>query len=55
MVGYLLVLTTQVTAEKAQLTSRFLMRKMAEYEALRAEIESLHVEAKSPAIGGVGG
>jgi len=50
--GYIYVLTPQGIAEKAQLTSRFLRRKMAEYEALRAEIESLHAEAKSQAIGG---
>jgi EPS-associated MarR family transcriptional regulator len=53
--GYIYVLTPQGIAEKAQLTSRFLRRKMAEYEALRVEIESLHAEAKSPAIGSVGG
>jgi EPS-associated MarR family transcriptional regulator len=43
--GYVYVLTPQGIAEKAQLTGRFLRRKMAEYEALRAEIESLHAEA----------
>ena len=53
--GYIYVLTPQGIAEKAQLTSRFLRRKMVEYEALRSEIESLHAEAKSPAICGVGG
>ena len=31
--GYIYVLTPQGIAEKAQLTSRFLRRKMAEYEA----------------------
>lgn len=46
--GYIYVLTPQGIAEKTYLTSRFLMRKMAEYEALRAEIESLHAEVKSP-------
>jgi EPS-associated MarR family transcriptional regulator len=50
--GYIYVLTPQGIAEKAQLTSMFLRRKMAEFEALRAEIESLHVEANSSAIGG---
>ena len=50
--GYIYVLTPQGIAEKAQLTSRFLRRKMAEYDALRAEIESLHTESNSPAIGG---
>jgi hypothetical protein len=32
-------------AEKAALTSRFLKRKMSEYEALKAEIEALSAEA----------
>ena len=50
--GYIYVLTSQGIAEKAYLTGRFLSRKMAEYEALRAEIESLHAEAKSAAISG---
>jgi EPS-associated MarR family transcriptional regulator len=50
--GYIYVLTPQGIAEKAQLTSRFLRRKMAEYEALRAEIESLNSESNSTAIGG---
>ena len=53
--GYVYVLTPRGIAEKAKLTSIFLRRKMAEYEALRAEIESLHAEAKFLAIGGVGG
>ena len=48
--GYIYVLTPKGVAEKAQLTSKFLKRKMVEYEALRAEIESLHAEAMSPAI-----
>ena len=52
--GYIYVLTPQGIAEKTQLTSRFLRRKMAEHEALRAEIESLHAEAKSSAIAGGG-
>jgi hypothetical protein len=32
-------------AEKARVTSRFLERKVAEYEALRREIEQLQREA----------
>jgi len=44
--GYIYVLTPQGIAEKALLASRFLRRKMDEYEALKAEIESLHAEAK---------
>lgn len=39
--GYVYVLTPSGLAEKAGLTSRFLMRKMKEYEALRVEIEAL--------------
>ena len=50
--GYIYVLTPQGIAEKAYLTSRFLRRKIVEYEALRAEIESLLAETKSPVIGG---
>lgn len=51
--GYIYVLTPQGIAEKALLTSRFLRRKMVEYEALRAEIESLHAEEKFPrSVGG---
>lgn len=42
--GYIYVLTPQGIAEKAFLTSRFLKRKKAEFEALRAEIESLRTE-----------
>lgn len=38
---YAYVLTPQGVAEKAALTSRFLQRKLMEYDALRAEIESL--------------
>ena len=44
---YVYLLTPQGIAEKAQLTIRFLSSKIAEYEALKAEIESLHAEAKS--------
>ena len=39
--GYVYLLTPTGVAEKAALTGRFLKRKMAEYEALRAEIEGL--------------
>lgn len=43
--GYIYVLTPQGLAEKMALTSRFLRRKMAEYDALRVEIEALNLEA----------
>ncbi len=39
--GYIYVLTPQGIAEKALLTRQFLRRKMAEYEALKMEIEVL--------------
>ncbi len=42
--GYIYMLTPLGITEKALLTSRFLKRKMAEYDALRAEIESLKDE-----------
>ncbi|MEY3309746.1 MAG: hypothetical protein RLZZ413_3784, partial [Pseudomonadota bacterium] len=37
---YAYILTPQGVAEKASITRRFLARKVAEYEALRAEIEA---------------
>jgi EPS-associated MarR family transcriptional regulator len=42
---YVYLLTPQGIAEKVALTSRFLQRKMAEYDALKLEIEALKVEA----------
>jgi EPS-associated MarR family transcriptional regulator len=42
--GYVYVLTPAGLVEKAELTSRFLKRKMQEYEALKAEIEDLQAE-----------
>jgi EPS-associated MarR family transcriptional regulator len=41
--GDVYVLTPTGMAEKAAITQRFLKRKMEEYEALKAEIESLGV------------
>jgi EPS-associated MarR family transcriptional regulator len=38
--GYVYVLTPKGISEKAAITHRFLQRKMDEYEALKAEIES---------------
>jgi len=46
--GYIYVLTPQGILEKVALTSRFLQRKQAEYEALRAEIDSLTAELSAP-------
>jgi EPS-associated MarR family transcriptional regulator len=46
--GYAYLLTPIGMAEKAALTKRFLQRKMAEYEKLREEIESLQLEADKP-------
>ena len=42
--GYVYMLTPFGIAEKATLTKCFLKRKMQEYEALRAEIETLQSE-----------
>ena len=42
---YVYLLTPQGVAEKVALTSRFLKRKMQEYDALKTEIEALRVEA----------
>ena len=42
--GYLYLLTPMGMAAKTALTARFLRRKLAEYEALKAEIEQLRCE-----------
>jgi EPS-associated MarR family transcriptional regulator len=39
--GYAYILTPKGLAEKASITARFLVRKRAEYEALRREINEL--------------
>jgi EPS-associated MarR family transcriptional regulator len=41
---YVYLLTPQGIAERVALTSRFLDRKMQEYEALQAEINALQKE-----------
>ena len=41
---YAYVLTAKGIAQKARLTRAFLARKREEYEALRAEIEAVHIE-----------
>ena len=51
---YAYILTRKGLAEKADITQKFLVRKMAEYEALKAEIDALASEidggaAPSPA------
>jgi EPS-associated MarR family transcriptional regulator len=43
---YVYLLTPMGIAEKVAVTSRFLERKMREYEALKAEIESLHQDVQ---------
>ena len=48
--GYIYVLTPQGMAEKLLLASRFLRRKMSEYEALRAEIDGLQAEVDQPPV-----
>ena len=48
--GYVYLLTPQGMAQKAAMASRFLERKMAEYEALQAEIASLKADAQSSTI-----
>lgn len=42
--GYAYLLTPKGIAQKASMTSDFLKRKMAEYEALRREIAALQAE-----------
>ena len=49
--GYVYVLTPQGIAEKTALTSRFLHRKLAEYESLRSEIESISSELEASGEG----
>ena len=46
-VAYLYVLTPRGVAEKASLATAFLGRKLAEYEALKQEIEALKGEVGS--------
>ena len=45
--GYLYLLTPEGIAEKTHLTEAFLRRKMAEYEALRKEIEAVRSSIES--------
>lgn len=50
---YVYLLTPQGIAEKVALTSRFLKRKMEEYEALKVEIEALKVEVGEDEVTGI--
>lgn len=43
--GYVYLLTPKGISEKVILTSKFLERKQAKYEALKAEIESLKAQS----------
>jgi len=52
--GYIYVLTPQGLTEKMALTSRFLKRKMQEYEELRKEIEVLQALVDSAEVGADG-
>lgn len=45
--GYAYLLTPAGIKKKAAMTSEFLQRKMAEYEALHAEISALQAEMKA--------
>ena len=45
--GYVYVLTPHGLSEKADLTSRFLKRKMAEYEIIKNQIKTLKAEQKA--------
>lgn len=45
--GYVYLLTPAGIAQKANMTGRFLKRKMAEYEALKQEIAILQAEVAS--------
>ena len=44
--AYLYLLTPKGIAEKASLTAGFLKRKMAEYQSLKKEIESIQLKVK---------
>jgi EPS-associated MarR family transcriptional regulator len=46
--GYLYLLTPMGMAAKTALTARFLKQKLAEYEALKGEIEQLRCEVARP-------
>jgi EPS-associated MarR family transcriptional regulator len=45
---YAYILTPAGSAQKTAMTGRFLVRKMEDYEALKAEIEKLQQEVEQP-------
>lgn len=47
--GYAYLLTAEGVAAKAELTRRFLVRRMEEYDALRLEIDRLRAESEGTA------
>ena len=51
---YAYLLTPAGMAEKSKLTEEFLRRKVAEYEALQADIEALRTELEYEACSGKG-
>lgn len=53
--SYAYLLTPTGVAEKAVLTRRFLQRKMAEYEKLRGEIETLKLDVQEETSNKAGG
>jgi len=53
--AYAYILTPKGAAEKTELTGAFLQRMMQEYEALKAEIEALQLEADAGTSRSVGG
>ena len=48
--AYLYLLTPEGLEQKARLTARFLQRKRAEYDALRAEIDQLSAELEAEGL-----
>lgn len=51
--GYAYLLTPSGISEKVTLTSRFLQRKLQEYEHMKAEIESLRSELDSQDVNNI--
>ena len=51
--GYAYLLTPSGISEKVTLTSQFLLRKLQEYEDMKAEIESLRSELDSQGVNNI--